>query len=182
MLCSEPAVHPPQINRQVKYRRCEICFWGWAVVVMSCFSWPGEWVASPLLRSALRSLWLNLPDNVTCWLVFLREPLSVEANWSRTVSEFHRLTGFFSTIESLFLTPGGGGSEAVNSSNLQRGVKQFVIVNVVDQSMIQCAFQTDSDVNFMSLWTTKKSLMKYWLFACGRNCCCEEVHSDLASL
>lgn len=78
-------------------------------MVMSCFSWPGEWVASPLLRSALHSLWLNFPDNVTCWLVFLREPPRVEANWSRTVSEFHRLTGFFSTIESLFLPPGGGG-------------------------------------------------------------------------
>lgn len=92
---------------------------------------------------------------MTCWLVFLRESLSVEANWSRTVSEFQHLIGFFATIESLLLTL--GGSEAVNSSNLQRRVKQFgkkkqfVIVNVVDQSMIQCVPDSDSDVNFMSL-------------------------------
>lgn len=73
---------------------------------------------------------LDVPDNVTGWVAFLRDQLSVKTNWSQTVSKFHCFMDFTAS-ECLFFTPWGGVGGQEQST--ARSLAQFVIVNVVDQ-------------------------------------------------
>lgn len=80
-----------------------------------------------------------------------------------------------------FLHPRVWEQTAARAKRIQIGEKSlwFVPVDVVDQFKIQYVpdRDSDSDVHFMSLRTTKKAVIKYWLFAWVRNCYSEE-HSS----
>lgn len=137
-----------------------------------CLPWPGGWVAAPPLWSVLNVNvnMLDVPDNVTGWVAFLREQLSVKTNWSQTVSKFHRLWTLLPL--NVFSLPHGVGWRVRSSQQLevqtvkQIGKAQFVIVNVVDKyEMCVCVPNKDSnsDVNFHET-ESLKSLC--WIIDC----------------